>query len=66
VAACIVVTGAACLAVVGAVAVVAGSGIAAAAVAALLLVGLRYAGLPVWRRRVLPRLQARHGVLRIR
>ena len=66
VAACIVVAGAACLAVVGAVAVVAGSGIAAAAVAALLLVGLRYAGLPVWRRRVLPRLQARHGVLRIR
>jgi Flp pilus assembly protein TadD len=33
---------------------------------AALLAALRFAGMPLWRRRVLPRLHARHGFLRTR
>jgi tetratricopeptide (TPR) repeat protein len=64
--ACVVSIAVTCLALVAAVAEVSGSWLAAAAATVFLAVALRWAGLPVWRRRVLPRLQARHGALRVR
>lgn len=64
--ACLAAAVAVCLAVVAVVAELSGSWAATAAAAAFLAAALRWAGLPAWRRRVLPRLQARHGVLRVR
>jgi tetratricopeptide (TPR) repeat protein len=64
--ACLAVIGVACMAAIAAVSVLTRSVVAAAAVAALLLLALRYAGVPLWRQHVLPRLHARHGVLRAR
>jgi hypothetical protein len=64
--ACLAVIGLVFVAAIAAVTLLTRSVVASTAVAALLLIGLRFAGLPLWRRRVLPRLHARHGVLRVR
>jgi len=64
--ACLAVSGLVFVAAIAAVTLLTRSVVASTAVAALLLLGLRFAGLPLWRRRVLPRLHARHGVLRVR
>ncbi|HSR26530.1 MAG TPA: tetratricopeptide repeat protein, partial [Candidatus Eisenbacteria bacterium] len=64
--ACAGAIGVACLAVIAAVAELSGSWVAVTAAAAALAAALRWPGLPVWRRRVLPRLQARYDALRVR
>ena len=64
--ACLAAAVAVCLAAVAAVAELSGSWPATGAAAVVLAAALRWGGLPAWRRRLLPRLQARHGVLRVR